>query len=97
MTCISVQVDVLGIWRFVSIPIQNSTVDKFKDQLEIEFQNIYKVAIPLKITTLMKGEAALPNEELVENVLSANDIAFVIPADDWKDQVRTNAYKIVGL
>ncbi|KAG9389665.1 hypothetical protein J8273_8965 [Carpediemonas membranifera] len=92
-----IQIDVLGIWRFISIPYKDATIERFIEQLEVEFQDIYKVATPFKIADLRKGDQVLPREELVENVLSADDIAYVLPSPDWKEIVCTQSHKIVGL
>jgi hypothetical protein len=94
-------VDVVGVFRFLSIPVRETTIERFIHQITIEFDEIYRLQHGLSVQALFVARDSVPvtlnPASRVDDVLRDNDIVFVSPSEHWMAILRTSPWDLLAI
>lgn len=94
-------IDVLGIFRFVSIVTNPEiTVKDYIEQIEREFQQMYALSVSPQFSMLSKF--SLPNDSLlpsntVSSVLTGGEKLVATPDESWSDTLKRTPWSVLGI
>lgn len=94
-------IDVLGIFRFVSIVTDSQmTVKEYICQIEREFQQMYALSISPQFSVLSKFSSAkdflLPSDT-VGSILAEGDKILAAPDEKWSETLRQSPWSVLGI
>eukprot|EP00767_Chilomastix_cuspidata_P003421 gnl/Chilomastix_cuspidata/3544.p1 GENE.gnl/Chilomastix_cuspidata/3544~~gnl/Chilomastix_cuspidata/3544.p1 ORF type:complete len:175 (+),score=36.62 gnl/Chilomastix_cuspidata/3544:80-604(+) len=97
---IRVYADVMGIFRFLSIPVPGFTVGAFLKQIQREFNNIYNLALPLAIEDFRVERVIEEPVELDAQACDAfkdRDVLLILPKPHWVRCVADTPWELLSV
>lgn len=94
-------IDVLGIFRFVSIVTDpDITIEDYIGQIEREFQQIYALSISPQFSVLCKFSSPkdflLPSTT-VSSVLTGGEKLMATPDEKWSETLKQSPWSVLGI
>ena len=94
-----ITVDVLGIFRFVTVVWGNQRIEQICRQMEDEFNELYKLSIPLKVLALEQAGNSQDILDVTAPVISClkdKDMVYVRVSREFVNKLRKTPWEALG-